>query len=555
MKYILILLISGFFVSCTTTNKKPNIILIMVDDLGYSDLGCYGGEIKTPNVDSLAKKGLRMTQMYNSARCCPTRASLMTGLYPHQTGIGFMAADNGLPGYKGFLNDKCVTTAEVLQKKGYKTYLAGKWHLRGHGNLECTPTNRGFDEFYGPFRDYASFYREDIYHRLPEGRPKLKFDKPFYATGAVTDYALHFMDEARSQKKPYYLYLAYSAPHFPLHAPKERIDKYVKMYEKGWDKIRQERNQRIASSGLFPNKYKLTERGVVPKVPNRNKDSKYFGKQIPAWDTLAEDRRKDLTRRMATYAAMVEIVDENIGRVVQDLKDKGELDNTCIFFLSDNGACAEWDPYGFDNNPYPKNKLYKGNDLKEMGQLGTFHSYGTGWANACNTPFNSYKHYTYEGGISTPMIIHYPSQLKNAGKINRGAQYVADIAATILDLAGADYPEKWNGKDIYPLEGKSLKPLIEGQEMEARTLYFEHEGNRGVREGKWKLLWVNYEKKWKLFDLDSDRTETQNLAAKYPDKVKTLSQKWLAWADRCFVEKQKVVQPAKGMPKIYYMKN
>ena len=553
MKYA-VLLFATILVSCSTNIKKPNIILIMVDDLGYSDLGSFGGEIKTPNVDKLAVNGLRMTQMYNSARCCPTRASLMTGLYPHQTGIGFMAADNGLPGYRGFLNDKCVTSAEVLQKNGYKTYLAGKWHLRGHGNLDCTPTKRGFDEFYGPFRDYVSFYREDIHYRLPEGRPKLTHKKPYYATDAVTDYALSFMDEARFEEKPYYLYLAYSAPHFPLHAPKDRIDTYVKMYEKGWDKIRQERSKRVKDLGIFPNDFKLTERGLVPKVPNRNKDSKYFGKQIPAWDSLSKDRQKDLVRRMATYAAMVEIVDENIGRVLSDLQKNGELDNTCIFFLSDNGACAEWDPHGFDNNPYPKNKLYTGETLKEIGQPGTFHSYGTGWANACNTPFYSYKHYMYEGGISTPMIIHYPAKLKNSGSINRGSQYVADIAATVLELSGSQYPKTWNGKEIYPLEGKSLMPLIEGGKVSPRTLYFEHEGNRGVREGKWKLLWTNYAKKWELYDLEKDRTETENLATKYPDKVKALGQKWHSWAERCFVEKQKVVQPSKGMPKIYYMK-
>ena len=556
MKYLIIsLFFAGILTSCTTNTKTPNIILIMVDDLGYSDLGSYGGEINTPHIDRLASNGIRMTQMYNSARCCPTRASLMTGLYPHQTGIGFMSADNGLPGYRGFLNDRCVTSAELLREKGYKTYLSGKWHLRGHGNMDCIPTKRGFDEFYGPFRDYASFYREDIYYRLPEGRPKLKFDKPFYATDAITDYAIHFLNEARSQNKPYYLYLAYGAPHFPLQAPREKIDKYVKTYEKGWDKIRQERNERLATSDLFPNAYKLTERGLVPQVPNRNKDSEYFGKEIPAWDSLPEDRRKDLARRMATYAAMVETVDENIGRLIQDLKDKGELENTCIFFLSDNGACAEWDPYGFDNNPYPVNKLYKGDDLDKIGQEGTFHSYGTGWANACNTPFYSYKHYTYEGGISTPMIIHYPLEMKNKGTVNHQAQFVSDITATILDLAGVTYPEKWKGKELYPIEGQSFKSLIGGGELKPRTLFFEHEGNRGVRDGKWKLVWVNYEKKWRLYDLNTDRTETEDIANKFPLIVEKLSEKWNKWAERCFVEKQKVIQPAKGMPKIYYMQD
>ena len=230
------------FIASVAGSEKPNVILILVDDLGYSDLGSYGGEIQTPNIDSMAYNGLRMTQLYNSARCCPTRASLMTGLYPHKTGVGFMTADNGKPGYRGFLNDNCVTSASILKEAGYKTYLAGKWHLRGKAGLHCTPTNRGFDEFYGPFHDYADFYMPEIYHRLPEGRAKLPIkDDVFYATDAITDYALYFMDDARKKKKPFYLYLAYNAPHFPLQAPKKLIDKYTETYVKGWDRLRQQR--------------------------------------------------------------------------------------------------------------------------------------------------------------------------------------------------------------------------------------------------------------------------------------------------------------------------
>lgn len=534
-------------------SARPNIVLILVDDLGYSDLGCYGGEIETPNIDRLAQNGVRMTQLYNSARCCPTRASLMTGLYPHQTGVGFMTADNGKPGYRGFLNDRCVTTASLLQTAGYKTYLAGKWHLRGAGDLECTPTNRGFDEFYGPFRDYASFYREDLYFRLPEGRePIEQSSDSFYATNAITDYALHFLDDARKNAKPYYLYLAYNAPHFPLQAPVELIDKYAEEYEKGWDHIREERFAKMMASGLISKNFDLSERGLVPEVPNRNKDSKYFGQQIPAWDSLDHDRQKDLARRMATFAAMIEIVDRNVGRVVEDLKANGELENTCIFFLSDNGACAEWDPYGFDDDPYPQNKLYKGDELKEIGQKGTFHSYGTAWANASNAPFSSYKHYTYEGGISSPAIVHFPSSVKASGSINRETQHVMDVAATILDLADVRYPEKWKGETLYPIEGQSLLPLIEGRATSSRPLYFEHEGNRGVRDGKWKLVWTNYEKQWELYDIQKDRTETRNIARSHPNKVANLSKQWHVWAERCLVEKEKIVIPSKGMPTIYY---
>lgn len=551
-----LLLFIFLFIASVAGTEKPNVILILVDDLGYSDLGSYGGEIQTPNIDSLAFNGLRMTQLYNSARCCPTRASLMTGLYPHKTGVGFMTADNGKPGYRGFLNDNCVTSASILKQAGYKTYLAGKWHLRGKAGKHCTPTNRGFDEFYGPFHDYADFYMPELYHRLPEGRAKLpEIVKDYYATDAITDYALHFMKDARKEQKLFYLYLAYNAPHFPLQAPKELIDKYISTYEKGWDDLRDKRYQRMLKMGILPESISLSKKGIVPEVPNRNKDSEYYGKEIPEWDSLNSNRKKDLVRRMATFAAMVDSIDQNIGRVVEDLKTNNEFENTVIFFLSDNGACAEWDPHGFDNNPYPQNKLYEGEELYDIGQQNTFHSYGTGWANFCNTPFNSYKHYTYEGGISSPMIIHYPKALKNTGKIDRSVNHVMDIPATIIELAGATYPKTYKSQEIYPIQGRSLLPIIKGEELPERILYFEHEGNRAVRDGKWKIVWTNYERIWKLYNIVSDRSETKNLAKDYPEIVSRLSKLWLDWAAENFVEEEKIKLKAKGMPTIYYDKN
>jgi arylsulfatase len=361
---VLLPLVSGFLFFClgVQAEERPNLILILADDLGYSDLGCYGGEIETPHLDALAKGGLRMTQLYNAARCCSTRASLLTGLYPHQAGVGAMTADNGLPGYRGFLTDRCVTIASLLREAGYATFLSGKWHLRGKGNPECLPTNRGFDEFYGHFRAYASFWREDLYVRqsgagLPlPGVPRA--DQPvasrgddFYATDSITDYGLRFLRTAREDEEPCFLYLSYNAPHFPLHAPKEVIDKYVPVYEKGWDAIREERYARMVEQGIIPTKFGLSPRGHVTRVPNRNRDSPWYDRQIPEWRSLPEERRADLARRMATYAAMVEIVDRNVGRVVADVRENGELEKTLIVFLSDNGACAEWDPIGFDNNP------------------------------------------------------------------------------------------------------------------------------------------------------------------------------------------------------------
>ncbi|MCM8532087.1 MAG: arylsulfatase [Lentisphaeraceae bacterium] len=547
---LFILLLLSLFIQA----EKPSVILILVDDLGYSDLGSFGGEIQTPNIDKLAVNGLRMTQLYNSARCCPTRASLMTGLYPHKTGVGFMTVDNNKPGYRGFLNDNCVTSATILKQAGYKTYLAGKWHLRGKSGKECTPTNRGFDEFYGPFHDYADFYKPELYHRLPEGRAKLpKAKSDFYATDAITDHALHFMDDARKAKKPYYLYLAYNAPHFPLQAPKNLIDKYISTYEKGWDSLREERIKRMKNMGILPEKSTLSKKGIVPKVPNRNKSSKYYGKQIPAWNSLDSARKKDLVRRMATFAAMVDSVDQNVGRVIEDLKKNNEHENTVIFFLSDNGACAEWDPYGFDNNPYPKNKLHEGKDLDLIGQKGTFHSYGTGWANMCNTPFTSYKHYTYEGGISSPMIIHYPKGIHRPGRINRTVNHVMDIPATIIELAVGNYPKTHKGKSVYPLQGRSLVPIMNGQNnAENRTICIEHEGNRAIRSGKWKAVWTNYSKKWELFNIDADRSETHDIANSHPEIVSQLNIQWLNWTKENFVQTTKIDLKSKGMPTLYY---
>lgn len=533
--------------------ERPNIVLILADDLGYSDLGCYGGEIHTPRLDRLSHEGLRMTQMYNAARCCSTRAALLTGLYPHQAGVGDMSADQGLPGYRGFLTDRCVTVPTLLGDAGYRTYMSGKWHLRGEGNPECIPTQRGFDEFFGHFRAYASYYRQDLFVRLPEGRPMRDYkDSPFYATDALTDYAIDFMREAQHDSAPFFLYLAYNAPHFPLQAPKQVIDSYVETYEAGWDRIRQTRFDRMREMGVLTPEYELSPRGHVPKEPERNRDSPYYDRQIPAWESLDAARQKDLARRMATYAAMVEIMDRNIGRVVDHLQAAGQLENTLLIFLSDNGACAEWDPLGFDNNPYPKNKLYAGTELELMGQPKTFHSYGTGWANACNTPFRLYKHYNHEGGISSPCIVHWPMGLKRKGEVARNPAHVIDLAATLIDIGGAEYPRNRDGHEIVPLAGSSLAKLIRGENMEARPLFFEHEGNRAMRLGKWKIVWTNFTQQWELYDIDSDRSEMHNLAGQFPQLVSRMSRLWDDWADRSFVEKQRVQQPAAGMPKIYY---
>ena len=533
---------------------RPNIILILADDLGYSDLGCFGGEIDTPNLDALAAGGLRMTQLYNTARCCSTRASLLTGLYPHRAGVGAMTADLGLPGYRGFLNDQSVTIATRLRDAGYRTYISGKWHLRGAGNPECTPLNRGFDEFFGHFKAYVSFWREDLFYRLPEDRKRRDYGDDFYATDAITDHAIDFIGEAREAAEPYFLYLSYNAPHFPLHAPKEVVDKYAATYADGWDEIRQQRHARMLELGIIRDSFELSPRGHVTKVPNRNRDSPHYDQQIPAWKDLPAGRRADLARRMAIYAAMVEIMDRNIGRVIEDLRANSELENTLIVFLSDNGACAEWDPFGFDNEPYPKNRLHVGaRQLAEMGTKGSFHSYGTGWANACNTPFRLYKHYNHEGGISTPTIVHWPARISRKGELDRQPAHLIDLTATLAEVANADYPAERDGKSTRTPTGVSLKPIFAGDEMPERALFFEHEGNRAVRFGRWKLVWTNFEKSWELYDIETDRSELNDLAADYPDKVTKLDKLWLTWAGENDVALEKIEPPATGMPKLYYV--
>ena len=319
-------LLTTLAVCCWAQNERPNIIVILADDLGYSDLGCYGGEIRTPQLNALARDGLRMTQLYNAARCCSTRASLLTGLYPHQAGVGAMSVDNGKPGYRGFLTDRCVTVPTLLKQAGYRTYMSGKWHLRGEGNPDCIPTERGFDEFFGHFRAYASYYRPDLFVRLPADRPQPSYSEDeFYATDAITDYAIDFLRDAGSHDAPFFLYLAYNAPHFPLQAPKAKIDEYIRIYEHGWDAMRETRYQRMRELGIIPASFKLSARGHVTKVPDRNRDSPYYDRRIPAWNTLDANRKQDLVRRMATYAAMVEIMDQNIGRVVARLRATGEI--------------------------------------------------------------------------------------------------------------------------------------------------------------------------------------------------------------------------------------
>jgi arylsulfatase len=534
------------------TKQKPNIVVILADDMGYSDIGCYGGEIRTPNLDALAANGLRFTQFYNDTRCCPSRASLLTGLYPHQAGMGQMCNDAGAPGYRGSLQPHTATIAEVLRSAGYRTFMVGKWHLSNPGPIE-----RGFEEFYGMLGGFGSCWDEKPgpasvriqgkttssptmwsrgYERLPKDRTRRDYAPgKFYSTDVFADYALDFLASARRESpgKPWFLYLAFNAPHFPLHAYPEDIAKYQNYYLRGWDAIRAERLEKMKGLGIVPPATPLPPLSEW-RHPWQNK-----GGVNPTWDSLPEDRRRDLARRMAVYAAMVDRMDAAIGRVTADLRAAGELDNTLIVFLSDNGACAEWDPIGFDvaTGPATTNILHTGDDLEFLGGPDSYISYGSGWANACNTPWRLYKQSTHEGGISTPLIAHWPAGISAKGELRAQHGHLPDIMATVVEVTGAPYPARSPiGVPITPMEGKSLLPAFAGQPLQRGPIFWEHYGSAAVRDGKWKLVRANRVAAWELYDMETDRTELDNLAASQPEKVKDLATQWEAWAERALVK-------------------
>jgi arylsulfatase len=497
-------MIIGFLTLAVHAAPRPNIVLIMADDMGFSDVGCYGGEIRTPNLDKMAAEGLRFTQFYNAGRCCPTRASLLTGLYSHQTGIGHMTSDRGIPSYQGYLNDRCVTIAEVLKAGGYETLITGKWHVgsqRPHW-----PTNRGFDRFYG-VPEGGGFY-----FRLKKGR-SLVLDEAlvqpqgdWYTTDAFTEYAVKFVEQATNRGKPFFLYVAYNAPHWPLQARPRDIARYRGKYMVGWDTIRQQRYDRMIKLGVIDKNWTMS---------NRDADS------IPWSD---EDQKRKMDLRMAVYAAQIDSMDQNIGRILQMLERTGLKDNTLVMFLMDNGGCAEGGRRGFT----------RGEPGAETGSSDSYDSYGLSWANASNTPFRRYKHWVHEGGIATPLIAYWPRGIKRRGELEHQPGHAIDIMATCVDLAGVEYPQTRQGKSIVPLEGRSLVPAFNGEPIEREALYWEHEGNRAVRMGKWKLVAV-HKGEWELYNLDADRTETNNLASQHRDRVKRMTVMYNAWAERAGV--------------------
>ena len=524
----------------------PNIVLIMSDDMGYSDIGCYGGELRTPNLDGLAAKGIRFTQFYNTARCCPTRAALLTGLYPHQAGVGHMMADRGHDGYRGDLSRSCTTIAEALKAAGYGTYAAGKWHVTRHiqpeGPKHNWPLQRGFDRYYGTIHGGGSYFDPSTLTR--DNTPISPFADPeyrpqrFYYTDAISDQAVRFIADHHKQHpaKPFFLYVAYTAAHWPMHAPPEDIARYRGKYDRGYAPAQAARLKRLKELGLLKARWlpaKLA--GDWEKVPDK------------AWEAAC----------MEVYAAMVDRMDQGIGRIVAQLKESGQLENTVIFYLQDNGGCAE--PMGragtkahpeAPRGDRPTLPPLKADALLPPGSVppqtrdgfpvlmgrkvlpgagDTYIAYGQGWANVSNTPFREYKHWVHEGGISTPLIVHWPAGIaaSRRGKIEHQPGHLIDILATCLDLAGA--------KDRPKTEGVSLRPALRGKSLRrAQPLFWEHEGNRAIRDGKWKLV-AKENQPWELYDMEADRTETTSLAAKYPERARKLAAQWHAWAARANV--------------------
>ena len=509
--------------------SHPNIILILADDMGYSDIGCFGSEIETPNLDRLASRGVRFSQFYNASRCCPTRASLLTGLYQHQAGVGDMVGDLGYPSYQGYLNTECVTLAEALKFNGYNTYMSGKWHV---GNRpEVHPLKRGFDSYFGLIDGAGSYFERRAY-RINRQAPRwmldsVDFNPPaegFYMTDAITDYAISFLKDETSDEEPFFLYLAYTAPHWPLHALPEDIVKYSGKYLTGWDSLRHERYRRMVDIGI-----------IDPSIGLSHRDE-----MSPEWNTLSSEEKDMWDLRMAVYAAMVDRLDQNIGRILEKVKAMGEEENTVIIFLADNGGCHE----------QIKNR---GNYLPTTATTGTresFDSYGYPWANASNTPFRMFKHWVHEGGISTPFIAYYPGAV-NSGQIIDQPGHIIDIMPTLVDFAGGKYPEEMNNKKIQPMEGISLVPAMKGQlVVRENPLFWEHEGNRAIRSGDWKLVSAyDYSAKkfktWELYDLKTDRSELNDLSGEFPDKMEQLIEEFNKWSERAGVVPKEILDNKK----------
>ncbi|MDR2384178.1 MAG: arylsulfatase [Tannerella sp.] len=536
-------LLLGLSIHAQAKDPRPNILIILADDLGYSDIGCYGGEINTPNLDRLAKNGLRFTRFYNAGRSCPTRASLLTGLYPHQAGIGRMTFDNHLPGYRGTMTHDGVTIAEVLKEAGYQTGMIGKWHVaetplrsdqrqwlahqvqyNEFAPKDNYPTHRGFQDFYGTIYGVVNYF--DPFSLVCGEEPVPTVPDDYYSTIALSDSASAYIRRYAKSDKPFFMYLSYHAPHWPLHALPEDIKKYEDIYKVGWEAIRQQRYERIKKSGLL---------GKGDFLSSRQFSDLWEENPSQEWDA----------RAMAVHAAMVDRMDQGIGKVIDMLEKTGELDNTLIFFMSDNGCSNEncqMFSEGENDRPaemrngekiiYPKNKEVL------PGPQNVYAAIGPKWANVANTPFRFWKARAYEGGICTPMIIHWPKGNKQKkGSATTLMGHVIDLMATCLDVSGAIYPSEYNKHKIIPFRGISLQPILKTGTREGHhELCFEHFNERALIDASgWKIVKGSNAKEWELYNLNEDRTEMHNLAGKYPEKVAGMEKRYLAWEEKTMV--------------------
>ncbi|MCM2678710.1 arylsulfatase [Echinimonas agarilytica] len=504
-------------------STPPNIVVILADDMGWSDIGSYGGEIPTPHLDSLAENGLRFSNFYNSARCSPTRASLLTGLYPHQAGMGHLATQfvkKESKGTLGILHDRAVTMAEVLNDAGYFTAMTGKWHLGFERGI--TPWGEGFQRSLNLPRGAIYFPNQSMHKKDPKNfelhlngkaianDAEVLGQKDWYGTDLWTDFGIKFIKEAQQEDKPFFLYLAHVAPHFPVMAPQKDIEQFRGKYMEGWHKIRHDRYQRQIKMGLIDKSWALTEE--LPEVQH--------------WDELPLEKQQRYDQLMAVYAAAVSRMDQSVGRLVHYLEQTDQLDNTLILFLSDNGSSAEGGPRARMGGKGP------------MGGPQSNLFIGMNWATVHNTPFTLFKHFTHEGGIATPLIAHWPNGIEKSlnGTIDSTPGHVVDVMATAVDLSKSTYPKTFNGHEILPMSGASLLPIFKGNEFKrAEPIFFEHEGNRAVRDGHWKVVSRNYQP-WELYDMTADRTEMNNIANKYPERVKAMAVQYNEWAERSFVD-------------------
>jgi arylsulfatase A-like enzyme len=520
----------------TATSSKPNVILIMVDDMGYSDLGNYGSEIKTPNLDRLAKEGTRLREFYNNSICAPTRASLLTGQYQHKAGVGYFDVNLGLPAYQGYLNKESLTLGEVFRSGGYSTLLSGKWHV-GSEDESQWPVQRGFDKFYGILKGASNYFDAEPLPMGKTGYPVtlLKNNErlnpkqdSYYFTDEIGNNAVAFLHEQNKENKPFFLYLAFTAPHWPLQAKPVDIAKYKGRFDEGWDVLREKRIQKLKENGIL-----LPNQTISPRDP-----------EVPEWNKLTYDEKQFWKAKMEVYAAMVDNMDQNVGKVLDKLKALKKDKNTLIIFIADNGAQGGFNTY----NPLRRTLV------KNSGPIGTSGSFDyqeQNWAYLSNTPLQDYKNNMHEGGFSSPFIAWYPSKIK-AGRIDKGTGHIIDLAPTFYELAGIEYPKELNGVKSNPLVGKSLLPvLFEGASEVNRgaPLFWERAGNRAVRDGKWKLVSIYPSYQWELYNLENDRGETTNVAQENPAIVNALSAKYFEWAEKTgVVDYNKIKPKADGAP-------